>query len=130
MKGYGAIKVDGKNKKAHRVSYEMYVGEPIANGLLIDHICHEPRCVRPEHLRVATHKLNVENHDGTALSNNQTSRVRGVDWDARKKRWRARVMHNGKRYRKSFRTIPEAAEWVREMRCALHTFNDVDREAA
>jgi hypothetical protein len=56
--GYGIFYVDGKNKKAHRVSYELFRG-PIPKGLTIDHLCMNRRCVNPLHLEVVTLKANI-----------------------------------------------------------------------
>jgi hypothetical protein len=43
---------------AHRWSYEEVVG-PIPDGLELDHLCRNPRCVNPAHLEPVTH---AENH--------------------------------------------------------------------
>lgn len=56
--GYGRFKKDGKTKLAHRVSYELLVG-PIPDGLTLDHLCRERRCVNPAHLEPVTAKVNV-----------------------------------------------------------------------
>ena len=60
---YGKLKTDGKMKYAHRVSYEMSVGE-IPAGMQIDHLCHNTLCVNPFHLRAVTQKQNMENRKG------------------------------------------------------------------
>jgi hypothetical protein len=56
--GYGKIKVAYKSKLAHRVSYEVFVGE-IPNGLQLDHICKVRACVNPAHLEPVTAKENL-----------------------------------------------------------------------
>lgn len=60
--GYGQFMVrengKSKNKYAHRVSYELSFG-PIPDGLHIDHLCRNRKCVRPEHLEAVTCKENV-----------------------------------------------------------------------
>ena len=55
--GYGRIR--GKPERlAHRVVYELLVG-PIPEGLQLDHLCRNPRCVRPDHLEPVTHRENL-----------------------------------------------------------------------
>lgn len=49
---------------AHRWLYERLVG-PIGDGLTIDHLCRNTRCVNPDHLEVVTHAINIAR--GTAL---------------------------------------------------------------
>lgn len=59
--GYGKFRVGGRTGEAllaHRVSYETTVG-PIPEGLDLDHLCNHRACVRPDHLRPATHFANV-----------------------------------------------------------------------
>ena len=56
--GYGVMKIDGKNVKAHRLSYELFVGS-IPDGLELDHLCRVRHCVNPAHLEAVTHRENV-----------------------------------------------------------------------
>lgn len=56
--GYGRFAANGKNRHAHRFSYETLVG-PIPHGLHLDHLCRVPCCVNPEHLEPVTNAENV-----------------------------------------------------------------------
>jgi hypothetical protein len=75
--GYGSFGVAGKNwkswkvKRAHRVSYELYIG-PIPPGLDVLHHCDNPPCVRPSHLFL-----------GTDFDNQQDCKRKGRRYDAK-----------------------------------------------
>lgn len=56
--GYGVIVIDGRQRAAHRVAYELARG-PIAEGLVVDHLCENKLCVNPEHLDLVTPGENV-----------------------------------------------------------------------
>lgn len=60
--GYGLVKVDGKNRLAHRVVYEMLVG-PVPEGLELDHLCRVRACVNPDHVEPVTHAENMRRSD-------------------------------------------------------------------
>ena len=51
--GYGQFRLQGKNRLAHRVAYELLVG-PIPEGLHLDHLCRVRHCVNPDHLEPVT----------------------------------------------------------------------------
>ena len=56
--GYGRWAPDGNRMQgAHRVMYERECG-PIPEGMTIDHLCRNRRCVNPDHMEVVS---NVEN---------------------------------------------------------------------
>lgn len=54
----GPTRADYRMKLAHRVSYETFVG-PIPDGLDIDHLCRNRKCVNPEHLEPVTRSENL-----------------------------------------------------------------------
>jgi hypothetical protein len=59
--GYGVFHVSGKSVRAHRWSYQHFVG-PIPVGKQLDHYrCWTPGCVNPDHLRPATPLENIHN---------------------------------------------------------------------
>lgn len=51
--GYGRFDIEGRSIPAHRYAYESRVG-PIPPRLVIDHLCRNPPCVRPDHLEPVT----------------------------------------------------------------------------
>lgn len=55
---YGMIGVNGTNKLAHRISYELTYG-PIPEGMNVLHRCDNPSCVRPDHLFLGTQSDNA-----------------------------------------------------------------------
>jgi len=57
--GYHRIAIDKKSRDAHRVSYIIHKG-PIPDDLQIRHICHNKRCVNPNHLIIGTHQDNMD----------------------------------------------------------------------
>lgn len=56
--GYGTLSINGKETRAHRFSYETFVG-PIPKGMTIDHLCRVRNCVNPEHLEPVTPRENT-----------------------------------------------------------------------
>jgi len=126
--GYGRFQINGVKVAAHRFAYELLIG-PIPDGLYLDHTCHTPSCVNPDHLRPVTSKQNQENQLGTRTDN--TSGYRGVCFDKKSGRWVGSVNHHGQRISLTgFTSAEEAAEAVRAKRLELYTHNDTDRDTA
>jgi len=59
LNGYGVVRMNGKNMKAHRVSFELYAQRPISDNMFILHSCNNPPCCNPHHLREGTHQDNM-----------------------------------------------------------------------
>lgn len=56
--GYGHFVADGRcTFQAHRFSYELFIGH-VPEGLILDHLCRNRACVRPDHLEPVTQYTN------------------------------------------------------------------------
>jgi hypothetical protein len=70
--GYGVFQTwPSGTVLAHRWSWELFHG-PIPEGLHMDHLCHERRCVNPDHLDPVTNGENVRR------SNRRRAKINGV----------------------------------------------------
>lgn len=68
--GYGMFK-DSRTHRAHRWLYEQING-PLGPGLVLDHTCRNPRCVRPDHLDPVTNDENLERGLGRRIKTGLT----------------------------------------------------------
>ena len=67
--GYAKFYYNSNEFSAHRWIYQYYYNEDIKDGLVIDHICRNRKCVNPIHLREITHKENILSRIGIAAIN-------------------------------------------------------------
>ncbi|MCF0178649.1 MAG: HNH endonuclease [Bacteroidales bacterium] len=90
--GYIQVSVNGKNRLAHRVVWEIYNGE-IPKGMQIDHINHVRTDNRIENLRLVSHQENKKNN---SMYSSNSSGVCGVRFDKNRGKWSASIQVNGK----------------------------------
>lgn len=57
--GYPYITLDFKRRKLSRVIYELFKGS-IPHNMVVMHLCDNPRCINPEHLKIGTYKENTQ----------------------------------------------------------------------
>lgn len=123
--GYGKVRYHTKWISVHQAVWLEFVG-PIPKGMKIDHRCHNPGCARLEHLRLVTHKQNMENYKGARVDN--STGYQGVTYRKRTGTYCARVQNNGRReYLGDFATAEEAGEVARLRRLELFTHNETDK---
>lgn len=84
---YGVINVGGRNRYAHRMAYEQFVGH-IEKGLTIDHLCRNPLCVNPRHLEVVTMRENIlRSESPSAIASSRNHCPKGHDYTEENTLW-------------------------------------------
>jgi hypothetical protein len=94
--GYGVFSdVNNKKKRAHRISYEIFVG-PIKEKMQIDHVCKNRACVNPDHLEQITHAKNGSREKARHHNSLKTHCVRGHEYNEENTRYTMRKKgHDG-----------------------------------
>lgn len=59
-RGYGRTRYHGRGHYAHRVA-RMLLRGPIPSGQVVDHLCHNRKCIEPTHLRLTSPEGNGAN---------------------------------------------------------------------
>jgi hypothetical protein len=93
--GYaGFHRGDGRHTVgAHIFGYETAHG-PVPKGLVLDHLCRVPSCVRPAHLEPVTSRINALRGETIVAANAaKTHCPQGHPYDAENTRW-----YQGRRY--------------------------------
>lgn len=75
--GYGAVRMNGRTRLAHRVMYESVFG-PLQRNRHLHHKCENPLCINPAHLDV----LSQADHNrltNSKLSSEQVAFIRACD---------------------------------------------------
>lgn len=92
--GYGRFNLyTGKQVYAHRQAY-IWEHERVPEGLVIDHLCRNTRCVRPDHLEAVTQAENVKRGKRGDLYEYRTHCVHGHEYSPENKS----VSKDGRRY--------------------------------
>lgn len=84
----------------------------------VDHIDNTPGNDWPENLRAATASQNACN---SKRRSDNTSGIKGVSWDRKRNKWRARIKLNGKtKLVGRFDSLEEAKEAISKIRTEVH----------
>jgi hypothetical protein len=85
-KGYGKIGLDGKIYRVHRLALQVVNG-PILDGLVVDHLCRNPRCFNPKHLEAVTQKVNARRGNAGLVQKSRTHCPKGHEYNEQNTRY-------------------------------------------
>ncbi len=90
--GYGAMIVDRSTRLTHRLAWEV-AHSPIPEGMVVMHICDNPACCNPEHLKLGTRAEN--NRDRLKKGRGPGARARDLELNpqwARRALWARKAL--------------------------------------
>lgn len=111
--GYIYIRVLDSTLPAHRLAFVLMLDR---YPLYVDHINSNRTDNRWENLRECTQSDNLGNSN---IYKTNTTGVKGVTLDKRSKLWIAQIVKDGVRYRKCFKSLEQATEWIQPLRKEL-----------
>lgn len=57
--GYGILRENGRDVRAHRAAWEAAHGRRVPRGLVVSHRCDRPSCVNSDHLEAKSQPANI-----------------------------------------------------------------------
>ena len=72
---YGCVRYNGRSTRVHGVKW-IETNGPIPDGMKVDHMCWNKRCINIDHLRLVTQAENLQYRPGPPA--NSTTGVRNV----------------------------------------------------
>lgn len=111
--GYGQFRNGNHTGRAHRFAYEYFI-DSIPQGMTLDHLCRNRKCVNPYHLEIVSRKINVLRGVGiTAIYSKATHCIHGHPFNKEntyinpqgRRKCRLCNKYNTRKYRYSFKKV-------------------------
>lgn len=125
--GYRFIQIAGVSYLAHRIAYELHTGEPIPDGLEVDHRDGNRDNNAIANLRLASSGDNAQNR---RRRSDNTSGYVGVSWHRQTGKWWAQIGRDGRRLSLGLHDSPDAAHraYLRAKE-SFHRFQPIPRKS-